>query len=38
VEYVHQGKTYMSRLPYDPGDRLRVRVSVTPVDDSTGYR
>ncbi|GIX37436.1 MAG: membrane protein [Silanimonas sp.] len=38
VEYVHQGKTYMSRLPYDPGDRLRVRVSVTPVDEGIGYR
>jgi uncharacterized protein YcfJ len=38
VEYVHQGQTYMSRLPYDPGDRLRVRVAVTPVDEGTGYR
>lgn len=38
VEYVHQGKTYMSRLPYDPGDRLRVRVSVQPVDEGTVYR
>ena len=38
VEYVHQGQTYMSRLPYDPGDRLRVRVSVQPVDEGTVYR
>ena len=38
VEYVHQGQTYMSRLPYDPGDRLRVRVSVQPVDEGTAYR
>lgn len=38
VEYVHQGQTYMSRLPYDPGDRLRVRVAVTPVDEGSGYR
>jgi uncharacterized protein YcfJ len=38
VEYVHQGQTYMSRLPYDPGDRLRVRVAVTPVDEGTAYR
>ncbi len=38
VEYVHQGQTYMSRLPYDPGDRLQVRVAVTPVEDSTAYR
>lgn len=38
VEYVHQGQTYMSRLPYDPGHRLRVRVSVQPVDEGTAYR
>lgn len=38
VEYVHQGQTYMSRLPYDPGDRLRVRVAVTPVDEGVSYR
>jgi uncharacterized protein YcfJ len=38
VEYVHQGQTYMSRLPYDPGDRLRVRVAVTPVEEGTAYR
>jgi uncharacterized protein YcfJ len=38
VEYVHQGQTYMSRLPYDPGERLRVRVSVQPVDEGTAYR
>lgn len=37
VEYVHQGQTYMSRMPYDPGDRIRVRVSVQPVDEG-GYR
>lgn len=38
VEYVHQGQTYMSRLPYDPGDRLEVRVTVTPVDGGPAYR
>lgn len=32
VEYRYQGDVYMSRLAYDPGERLRVRVSVTPVD------
>ncbi len=37
VEYTYQGKTYMSRIPYDPGDRLRVRVSVTPADEPTAY-
>lgn len=30
VEYRYRGEVYMSRLDYDPGDRLRVRVSVTP--------
>jgi len=32
VEYRYRGEVYMSRLDYDPGERLRVRVSVTPVD------
>ena len=32
VEYTYKGENYMSRLPYDPGNRLRVRVSVTPDD------
>lgn len=31
VDYVHRGVKYRSRLPADPGNRLRVRVSVTPV-------
>jgi uncharacterized protein YcfJ len=31
VDYVHRGSKYRSRLPSDPGNRLRVRVSVTPV-------
>lgn len=30
VEYMYKGEKYMSRLPYDPGNRLRIRVSVTP--------
>ena len=30
VEYRYRGDVYTSRLSYDPGDRLRVRVSVTP--------
>ena len=30
VEYTYKGDTYMSRLDFDPGNRLRVRVSVTP--------
>lgn len=32
VEYRYRGNVYMSRLDYDPGERLRVRVSVTPAD------
>ena len=31
VDYVHKGVKYRSRLPYDPGNRIRVRVSVTPM-------
>lgn len=30
VDYVHRGVKYRSRLPFDPGNHLRVRVSVTP--------
>ncbi len=38
VEYMFKGEKYMSRLAYDPGNRLRVRVAVTPDDDSTDVR
>ncbi len=31
VDYVHRGVKYRSRLPADPGNRVRVRVSVTPI-------
>ena len=30
VDYLYRGMKYRSRLPEDPGNRLRVRVSVTP--------
>lgn len=30
VDYVYKGSKYRSRLPRDPGSRLRIRVSVTP--------
>ncbi|MCW8808198.1 MAG: glycine zipper 2TM domain-containing protein [Rhodanobacter sp.] len=30
VEYRYRGEVYMSRLSYDPGERLRVRVRVEP--------
>jgi uncharacterized protein YcfJ len=32
VEYRYRGEVYMSRLNYDPGERLRVRVQVEPAD------
>ncbi len=32
VEYRYRGESYVSRMNYDPGERLRVRVSVTPAD------
>lgn len=32
VEYRYRGDVYMSRLPYDPGERLRVRIAVAPAD------
>lgn len=32
VEYRYRGQSYMSRMDYDPGERLRVRISVTPAD------
>lgn len=34
VEYRYKGEIYGSRLSYDPGNRLRVRVGVAPVDES----
>ena len=38
VEYMYKGEKYMSLLPYDPGNRLRIRVSVTPDDGATAAR
>jgi uncharacterized protein YcfJ len=32
VEYRYRGEVWESRMNYDPGERLRVRVSVTPAD------
>lgn len=32
VEYRYRGEVYTSRLNYDPGERLRVRVQVDPAD------
>jgi uncharacterized protein YcfJ len=33
VTYEYNGQRRTTRLPYDPGDRLRVRVDVRPEDD-----
>jgi len=30
VHYRYKGENFETRLPYDPGDRMEVRVSVTP--------
>jgi uncharacterized protein YcfJ len=30
VTYVYAGRQYTTRMPYDPGERVRIRVSVTP--------
>ena len=32
VEYRYRGDVYTARLGYDPGDRIRVKVNVTPAD------
>lgn len=32
VQYRYRGDVYMSRVNYDPGDRLRVRVSIEPAE------
>lgn len=32
VTYAYAGREYVSRMPYDPGQRIRVRVAVSPAD------
>jgi uncharacterized protein YcfJ len=32
VTYEYNGREFTTRMPYDPGDRIRVRVAVAPVD------
>ncbi|HET9034167.1 MAG TPA: glycine zipper 2TM domain-containing protein [Dokdonella sp.] len=32
VQYRYRGDVYMSHLDYDPGERMRVRISVTPAE------
>lgn len=31
VRYEYAGREYVTRMPYDPGDRIRVRVDVSPI-------
>lgn len=33
VEYEYAGQRHHTRLPYDPGDRIRIRVAVSPAED-----
>lgn len=37
VEYDYKGDVYVARMPYDPGNRIRVRVSVVPADAPPHY-
>ena len=30
VTYAYAGRQYVTRMPYDPGERIRIRVDVTP--------
>lgn len=32
VTYEYAGRRYVTRMPYDPGDRIRIRVDVSPVE------
>jgi len=38
VEYQYKGEKYMSRLDSDPGNRVRIRISVVPEQGPVGYR
>jgi uncharacterized protein YcfJ len=32
VKYRYNGEVFHTRMPYDPGDSIRLRVSITPLD------
>ena len=32
VKYRYNGEVFQTRMPYDPGDTIRLRVSITPLD------
>ena len=36
VDYMFKGSKYRSRLPYDPGNRIKLRVSVAPYATQPG--
>ncbi|MFT4255861.1 MAG: hypothetical protein QM599_02690 [Pseudoxanthomonas sp.] len=36
VDYIYKGMKYRSRLPEDPGNRLRIRISVMPYQPGAG--
>lgn len=37
VVYRYRGHTQSTILPYDPGRRIRVRVSIAPIDQAPGF-
>ena len=32
VTYEYNGREYTTRMPYDPGERIKVRVAVAPAE------
>jgi uncharacterized protein YcfJ len=32
VTYIYNGRRQVTEMPYDPGDRIRVRVDVSPAE------
>jgi uncharacterized protein YcfJ len=36
VDYMYKGSKYRSRMPFDPGNKIKLRVSVAPYATSTG--
>jgi uncharacterized protein YcfJ len=37
VHYLYQGQEFVKRVEHDPGDRIRVRVQVTPIADGSAW-
>lgn len=36
VDYMYKGSKYRSRMPFDPGNRIKLRVSVAPYSTAGG--